>query len=219
MTVKIVFDDKSELLIDSAPDQNHDRQSDTTDHPIEDGADISDHIIDKADTFSLKGVLSSLPKKNSGIPYPHLQAFEKLDDTRRKGKLVTVVTSYSLYENMAITKISASLKTSSGESANISIDFKKFNFTKAKTSKVPKQNLGKTVGKSKEEIKAKIKETQNRHTTKKKKGLKQSKKSSGATLQKASNTTKASVKPSQAKPKTKSLAAQGVDGLRKAFGF
>lgn len=143
--VTIVFADGSEIALDCTLAQGHDRQAEITEHPVEDGAAIADHIRPKPDELALNAIVSFAPIKLLGIGLEvnrHVAAFNKLERAFVKGELVTVETGLKIYEDMAIAALKVS-KDSPTFDVPLALAFRHIKKATAQTVQVPKNALGK----------------------------------------------------------------------------
>lgn len=112
------------IQIDAATAITHDLSSTITDHPVEDGANISDHSRPDPERVSLDCIVSATPlggassrvvdqnhirltvTSNDQDPKRPREAYDRLLKLRTDGTLITVVTPLRQYNNMAIESIS-----------------------------------------------------------------------------------------------------------------
>lgn len=97
-------------------------QSQVTPHPIEEGADASDHIIIKPTVLMVTGVVSDTPigeianVRDEGV-VPSSDAYARLLEIRTSKRLVTVVTGvYPPFTNMALRSLSPPKTARTGDS-------------------------------------------------------------------------------------------------------
>lgn len=97
--------------------ETHTSECDVTEHAVEDGADIADHIRKKPDTLQLRGIVSNSPivfLASLRAPSPVTTDFKgpsdraeaanrELDRIIAAGERIDVTTSLKEYSNMAIT--------------------------------------------------------------------------------------------------------------------
>lgn len=108
-------DDLTEFLqLEATLEETHSESASTTDHPVEDGADITDHIRRNPTELSLKGIVSNYPilvlasiRAQPSIPGgdPSTRAedaYRWLVEAKDQGKLLSVGTTLRDYSNMAI---------------------------------------------------------------------------------------------------------------------
>lgn len=124
------------LTIDATIQETHGSTADVTDHPVEEGSDVSDHKRDKPDTLKIEGLISntpinrgqitrSLPRSfvdtaaealsNASRPGYAEAAYTTLRGLKESGKLITVITALRVYENMMLTELSAPRDSKTGD--------------------------------------------------------------------------------------------------------
>ena len=105
----------SEILeFEATVEEGHSGVAETTDHPVEDGADVTDHIRRKPDELTLKGVVSNHPilvlasfRAEPSVPGGDSStraedAYNWLRGVKNLGLLLQVGTTLRDYTNMAI---------------------------------------------------------------------------------------------------------------------
>lgn len=84
--------------------ENHERKSNVTDHPIESGSKITDHVILQPEELNLTGFVTDARPEIAGARLGRtLNAFSTLEDAWNAGQPMTVITGYRTYQNMIIT--------------------------------------------------------------------------------------------------------------------
>lgn len=95
-----------EFTADLTIDERHERSAEVTQHPIESGAQVSDHVILSPERVMLTGFVSDAGVAVFGSQPGNTQsAFETLDAAWRKGEPVSLVTGYKTYQDMVITRL------------------------------------------------------------------------------------------------------------------
>ena len=106
------------LEFDATLSENHIGNAQTTDHPVESGADLTDHIRSTPEELSLVGVVSDTPlillsslRAEPSIPGGDPQnrsqdAYGFIKGIKDAGQLVQVTTTLRDYANMAVTGLS-----------------------------------------------------------------------------------------------------------------
>lgn len=121
------------VALDASLAETHAGDVEVTDHPVEQGANISDHLRPKPRTLSVHGFISNTPVIDGAKvtapflpdqPGPAQEAYAALRDARLSGRLVQVVTSLETYENMAITGISVPRDHATSQALEFTINFK-----------------------------------------------------------------------------------------------
>jgi hypothetical protein len=103
------------LDFDATLDELHDWRNEVTQNPVEVGAPISDHIIEKADKLRIQGVITNSPLYGEfagqyfggDTTSPRIQtAFEAIRELHKAREVVTVYTKHAVYTDMAIESVS-----------------------------------------------------------------------------------------------------------------
>ena len=131
------------VVLDATTTETHTGTAQVTDHPVEDGADISDHIIQQPDQIDIVGIVTNTPigiverignilaGAESGGPAGAASAafdperaedaYNVLRELKDTGTLVTITTKLRTYENMAITRVSVSRDARTGDAVPLAI--------------------------------------------------------------------------------------------------
>lgn len=113
------------LTLDVSLQEQHAVEADITEHPVEEGANIVDHIRQKPQMLTIEGLITNTPIPDpSAAVAPHTQnnvnfisrstgdssrsgqAYQQLMTLFQAGKLLTVVTALKTYQNMALKSVS-----------------------------------------------------------------------------------------------------------------
>lgn len=95
-----------EFAADLTIEERHERSAEVTQHPIESGAQVSDHVILSPERVMLTGFVSDSGVAVFGSQSGNTQsAFETLESAWRKGEPVSLVTGYKTYQDMVITRL------------------------------------------------------------------------------------------------------------------
>ena len=134
--VSLTASDGTVLEFDAAMRETHAGQSRPTDHPVEAGAVVSDHVIDDPDTLELNAVVSNRPILFLGNQRPSVRggdpntraedAYKTIVRFRKSALLVTVYTRLFEYTNMLVVSESVTRDKDSSEILDISIRLREF---------------------------------------------------------------------------------------------
>lgn len=131
-----------DFVIDAVIQDTHTLKSKVTDHPVESGSTISDHIQKEPMTIVMECVVSNTPlalvrphRKNissgnteanapAGAAYSDVVWF-KLKEKWERGQLCNVRSSRGDYTNMAIEELSVPRDAQTGDAMKFTINFKK----------------------------------------------------------------------------------------------
>jgi hypothetical protein len=122
-----------ELEVDATIKQDHTAEAEVTEHPVEQGADPSDHIRRRADTLSLDCVISSTPlgpNTNDGLAVAEglaprvVDAYAYLRRAMDDGRLLTITTTLRVYQNMVLLSLRPSRDSKTGDALTFQAQFK-----------------------------------------------------------------------------------------------
>ncbi|EPT9214008.1 phage baseplate protein, partial [Enterobacter hormaechei] len=107
------------IVFDAVTDTGIRRQADITSYPVESGAEVSDHVQIKNNTFKLSGIISETPVRlekdllySAGVNGTRIsQAIEYLDKMFDSRQPITLVTEHKVYENVILSGISYDYKS------------------------------------------------------------------------------------------------------------
>lgn len=85
-------------------EESHERIAEVTEHPIESGAVVSDHVILAPERLRLEGFVTDAPP-GTGDAGRTQGAFETLEQAWRERQPMTVVTGRKTYQNMIIVRL------------------------------------------------------------------------------------------------------------------
>jgi len=124
------------MQFDCSVDENHVDEAEITDHPVEIGSNVSDHIRKMPATLELNGIVTNTPvtilaSLLGGSPLttdflPTIErvevAYAELRRLQEDGELVTVVTSLREYENMAVKSVAAKRNAANGNILDVIVN-------------------------------------------------------------------------------------------------
>ena len=151
---KISVDDTS-IVMDAVRTETHDLANTITDHPVEEGDNVSDHSRPEPDRVTMTCILTNTPLSTSdqtqkirrgeytissvgqergaiGTEGGAMASWKKLKDLRTKGTLVTVATTLGDYTTMGIVSISVPRAAKNYDGLEFTITFKKVRIVKNK---------------------------------------------------------------------------------------
>lgn len=147
------------FVVDAFVTETHSYTNVITDHPVEEGANVSDHSRPEPDRLMLEVLVSGSPLSGDGDTRPtisstdprltfrlttegaHLDggrmktAYEKFMDLRETGALVTVVTSFRRYDSMAIESISIPRDAKGAGALRFTVALKKIRIVRNKLTR------------------------------------------------------------------------------------
>lgn len=108
--------------------EQHSFNNQVSDHNVEDGSVIADHIKNELENGSLVGLITNFSIKYFGVASDRAQlAFDALVDLWKSRVLVTIVTVMRVYSNVAITSCSIARTAETGNAISLNISFRKVN--------------------------------------------------------------------------------------------
>lgn len=121
------------IELDAALDENHEWSAEATSNPVEEGAPVTDHVIEQADKLRIRGFVTDTPltasasvqgEVNSGSVGNRTQAvFDLLYDLIKVREPMTVYTKHRIYDNMVLTNITIPRSAGVGEAIEFNAEF------------------------------------------------------------------------------------------------
>lgn len=107
------------IVFDAVTDTGVRRQADITSYPVESGAEVSDHVQIKNNTFKMSGIITETPIRlerdllySAGVNGTRIsQAITYLDQIFDSRQPITLVTEHKVYENVILSGISYDYKS------------------------------------------------------------------------------------------------------------
>ncbi len=148
-----------EISLDLILTEGHSLNAAVTQHPVQDGSTISDHITILPRNGTLRALVSnfSLAAASSNkaetwqdvyeqgeaaqesLPNRAADTWEKLKELVKRRELVKVVTALEVYEDMALTRVETTRDGDTGDALEIEIDYEQAVRVKLKETKVTAQ--------------------------------------------------------------------------------
>ena len=132
------------IELDAVLDENHEWSADATSNPVEEGAPVTDHVIEQADKLRMRCFVTDAPinasQSLSGIFTPGVNevktqpVFDLLRQIIKLREPVTVYTKHRIYDEMIITNVTIPRAAGVGEALEFNVDF--INIRKVATQKV-----------------------------------------------------------------------------------
>lgn len=115
--------------IDASLRETHAFDSEVTEHPVEAGADIADHVRARPIIVQIEGVVSNTPigelvanRRAGSIPTD--DAFKWLMDIRDAREPVSIITALKNYDNMVLESLNVPLDSRTGDALRFTASFK-----------------------------------------------------------------------------------------------
>lgn len=114
------------ITFDLIISETHNFNTAVSEHPIETGAVITDHIDNALEQGTVSGLISNHSLRSNGIISNRAQdAFDALVDLWKEKTIVTITTVMRTYENVVITSMPFQREHSTGDALFISLSFRK----------------------------------------------------------------------------------------------
>lgn len=148
-----------EISLDLILTETHSLNAVVTQHPVQDGSTISDHITILPRSGTMRVLVSNFSLSTAEgdaraawdeiyaqgeaaqktLPNRAEEAWKKLKDLVKARELVKVVTSLEVYEDVALTRVETTRDGDTGDALEIDIDYEQVTKVKLKETKVTVQ--------------------------------------------------------------------------------
>lgn len=139
------------IQFDASVSETHTSASEVTDHPVEEGSTITDHIRKLPKTIEINGIVTNTPLVFLATFFAESpltvdlnptdsrveSAYSELERIQEEGEVVDVVTSFREYSNMAITNVSVTRDKSTGNVLDCTVSLREILFARALTLDLP----------------------------------------------------------------------------------
>lgn len=135
------------IELDATISETHTRSAQVTDHPVERGANVTDHVRIEPDGLVIEGMVSNTPlsfdqikryvraggveiettnfdETPRGVRGYAERAYERLREIMDAGTVITVVTALRTYDNMVLQSLSVPVTVQSGDALRFTATFK-----------------------------------------------------------------------------------------------
>lgn len=130
---KSIKSDSFSLVFDLQLSESHSFDSEVTNHPVEEGSPISDHIENKLRSGSSSFFVSNYSLKIGELTTNKVQdVYDLFKQLWKSKELVVLVTDLDVYEDTAITKVSISRSSEVGEAGTFEVSFTEFRIIRLK---------------------------------------------------------------------------------------
>ena len=148
-TVSMLFEKPKaaigEVILDVAISETHTLQARATDHPVESGCSVIDHIQPLPDSIQLEGVISNTPTAFLGLPALGLRqasdAFQQLEELMKNGQPVQIVTSLKTYKNMALENLTIKRSAANSDALCFTCSAKQIRMVESQVISIPKPKV------------------------------------------------------------------------------
>jgi len=146
VVIESIFPITTVIQLEASISETHRRAADLTEHPVEFGSDVTDHIRFRARELDITGIISNtpiqllasltrLPSVPAGDPGSRAEdAFQELEDIMEAGSLCTIATTLKTYTDMALVALATPRDAQRGNIAELQMTWREVRF--AETLKV-----------------------------------------------------------------------------------
>jgi hypothetical protein len=139
--------DLEELTLDAAVSETHSGDAEVTEHPVERGANVVDHVRVKQDVLKIEGIITDTPIGAFGDAGRSQSAYETLLGIKNAGAPVYVSTPLREYSEMVMASLEVPRDAKTGAGVRFSASFRKIVTAETLTAKVAVPNAKKDLGK------------------------------------------------------------------------
>ena len=121
------------IELDAMLDESHEWSAEATSNPVEEGAPVTDHVIEQADKLTIRGVVTDAPLNASSSILGFIgggsadnktqTVFDLLDTLIKKREVLTVYTKHKTYSDMVLTNVTIPRSASVGEAIEFRAEF------------------------------------------------------------------------------------------------
>ena len=114
------------IELDATLEETHEWMAEATMNPVEEGAPVTDHVIEQPDKIRIKGFITNSPI-TSGISFSQIsktqEVVDMLYDLIKEKEPVTLYTKYRVYTEMVLTNVSIPRAAGVGDAIEFNADF------------------------------------------------------------------------------------------------
>ncbi|MEI6806055.1 MAG: phage baseplate protein [Myxococcaceae bacterium] len=149
-TVSMIFDKPKaaigQVILDVAISETHTLQTRATEHPVESGCNMIDHIQILPDSIQLDGIISNTPTAFLGTTFFDSgnyadEAFRQLEELMKSGQPVQIVTSLKTYRDMALENLTIKRTAANSDALCFSCSAKQIRMVESKIINIPKPKV------------------------------------------------------------------------------
>jgi hypothetical protein len=118
--------DFGNIELDANLDESHEWKAEATSNPVEEGAPITDHVIEQADKLRITGFMTETPIMSANLRTADSltqAAFDTLRKLIKARQPLTVYTMYKVYTDMVMTSLDIPRTPAIGEAIEFSAEF------------------------------------------------------------------------------------------------
>lgn len=129
------------VQIDVLVAENYNRSSTITDHPVEDGSEVSDNKQQKPDTLQLTAFfaqsLANADDQNAATVTRAEDLYDKLLDLEAAAEPLSIFTARREYSNMMIERVTRPRTAADGDGVTVTVDFKQIKIATSQVVAAP----------------------------------------------------------------------------------
>jgi hypothetical protein len=125
------------LTLDASIMQTHTRTAAITEHPVEDGADITDHIRLEPIVVTINGVVTATLLGQQGDATREIDAWAVLEQVIEERQPVTLITTLRTYESMVVRSLSTERNVGLAHAIAPVLEFRQVRIVKALMTRLP----------------------------------------------------------------------------------
>ena len=126
---------------DCTVSEGHVASAKVTEHPVERGAPISDHVQLESRELRVDAFTSTTPLQGAAGAERDLAAYDRLIEIRNARRPVIVTTTLGVYESMILSKVEVGRSNGDGESITAALTFRQVILTSPLAVDVPAEIL------------------------------------------------------------------------------
>ena len=121
------------IELDAMLDESHEWSAEATSNPVEEGAPVTDHVIEQADKLTIRGIVTDAPLNASSSILGFIgggsadnktqTVFDLLDTLIKKREVLTVYTKHKTYSDMVLTNVTIPRSAGVGEAIEFRAEF------------------------------------------------------------------------------------------------
>lgn len=117
--------ERGNIELDLNLEESHEWTAEATMNPVEEGAPVTDHVIEQSDKLRIKGFVSDTPLIVQSFPLENRTqpVFDLLRALIKAREPMTVYTKYRTYPDMVLTAVNIPFAPGTGEAIEFGMDF------------------------------------------------------------------------------------------------
>jgi hypothetical protein len=129
------------ITLDGSVSQTHARTAQVTEHPVEDGSDVTDHVRIDPIRVTINGIVTSTVLGQQGEGGREVDAWAALEAILEDRQPVTVTTTLRTYESMILASISTPRDASLAHAVAPVLEFRQVRIVKSQTTTLPPERI------------------------------------------------------------------------------